>query len=125
MPFRRSALPHAGIAAATVSLARRPNATTTAGHALVTRIAIDLLESIHRMNPAHDHRAVGATQFLHDGALALVDGFHTVAHGRFDVPNVLYETFEPARLDRGGLIGAPHGSIERDVPFDETRAKAH
>ena len=32
---------------------------------------------------------------------------------------------QAARLDRGGLVGAPHRAIERDVPLDERTRRAH
>src|SRR5262252_7037780 len=87
--------------------------------------------SIHGVRTGHHQlirvrdQLISTPELAHDGALTFVHHLHAVAHGRLDVANVLNEALETAWLYRGGLIGAPHGSIERDVSLDQAGAKAH
>ena len=55
------------------------------------------------MRVARHRQSVGAAQFLHDGAFALVHRLHAVAHCGLDLTNVLDQTLETARLYRRAL----------------------
>ena len=62
-------------------------------------------------------------QLLHRAELAVVDLLHAVAEGRLDGADVADQALQALRLDRGGLVGAPHGAVEGDVPLDEGGAE--
>src|SRR5215207_223133 len=56
----------------------------------------------------------------------LFTGEHTlyaVAEGFADDADVAHEVLEALRLERCGLVAAPHRAIERDVPLDRDRSE--
>ena len=47
-----------------------------------------------------------------------------VAHRSFDQADVADQAFDAVGLQRGGLVGAPHGAVQSDVPFDDAGPEA-
>src|SRR5580698_4991578 len=67
--------------------------------------------------------AVHAPQLLHDRHFALLHALDPVAERGFDQADVAHQTHDAVRLERGGLVAAPHGAIERDVALDHAGAE--
>src|SRR5262249_7122364 len=64
-----------------------------------------------------------AAELAGGGGLGGNNALHAVAERALDVADVRDEAHEPGQLDGGGLVGAPHGAVERDVPLDEGGAE--
>src|SRR5215471_17841123 len=90
-------------------------ATTIAGAHRAAEPAVTALGS--RRGGHHAAQLAAARQ------LAGVDALDAVAERALDVADVLDQPHEAADLDRGGLIGAPHRAVEREVALDEARAQ--
>src|SRR5690349_2870610 len=66
--------------------------------------------------------AVHSPELLLARELALVHALDTVPERALDLPDRLHELLEFRDFHRRGLIAAPHGAIQRDVPFDVSRS---
>jgi hypothetical protein len=58
-------------------------------------------------------------------SLALVNPLDAIAECCLDCPDVLDQPPHSDGLDRRRLIAAPHGTVERNVALDKTRAERH
>ena len=51
--------------------------------------------------------------------------FLAITQSDFDITNISNESFETTGFDAGGVVGAPHGAVQCDVPFDEHSTKSN
>src|SRR6266568_8454736 len=62
--------------------------------------------------------SVDTPKLPHDRDLGRNQPLHGLAHRRFNEADVTDEPGNAVRFERGGLVGPPHGAVERDVPLD-------
>src|SRR5579864_238967 len=68
-------------------------------------------------------RGANAAEFLDDWELPLIDALNSVAFCLLPQSDVAHQSRDAVRLQRGRVIGAPHGTIHCDVPLDAAGSK--
>src|SRR5690242_7671786 len=66
-----------------------------------------------------------AAQLLDDRRLPLENSLHAVAHGFFRRPDITHKLRDAVRLERSCLVRAPHGPVQRDMPFHHTHSHTY
>src|SRR5580704_9765797 len=96
----------------------RLNSSPPAGHQNVPSVSTP---STSRARPRIGGSSTSlphSAELVQDGDFAGIDAFDAIAHRRFDQANVANQPRDAVGLERGCVIGAPHRTIERDVPLD-------
>src|SRR5574341_600875 len=68
---------------------------------------------------------VHAAQLFRSRLLTLVDLLYTITERGLTDADIFHQPLETTRLDRRGLVAAPHGAVECEMPFDHASAQGH